>query len=268
MKLIDAFIFAIKEHWNNRDLILKLARANAKKQTIRTSLGIGWLYFRDLIYFAVYTFFRIVVAGNGKVNGISATLYVVLGLVPWLFMNDVLNRGSTVIISNRGIVKSLVFPTIIFPTVEVISIFLQKVLNIFIAVLLTVFLYGGDNINIFGIIYYIFAMIVLMICINNVIAAFVAISADFQQLYLALIRVLIYTLPVIWSFERIESTTIRLILMCNPMVYIVDGFRNCFIAGFYFDLGYSCYFWMVVFILAILGSYVQYKLRFYYSDML
>ncbi len=268
MKLIDAFIFAISEYWNNRNLIFKLARANAKKQTIRTSLGIGWLYFRDIIYFAVYTFFRIVVAGNGKVDGISAALYVILGLVPWLFMNDVLNRGSTVIISNRGIVKSLVFPTIIFPTVEVISIFLQKVLNILIAIVLTMFLHGGDHINICGVIYYVFSMIVLMICINNIIEAFVAISADFQQFYLAFIRVLIYTLPVIWSFERIKNTTIRLILMSNPMAYIVDGFRNCFIAGFYFNLGYSCYFWIVVFILAILGFYVQYKLRFYYSDML
>ncbi len=130
------------------------------------------------------------------------------------------------------------------------------------------FLHGGDHINICGVIYYVFSMIVLMICINNIIAAFVAISADFQQFYLAFIRVLIYTLPVIWSFERIKNTTIRLILMSNHMAYIVDGFRNCFIAGFYFNLGYSCYFWIVVFILAILGFYVQYKLRFYYSDML
>ncbi|GFI68582.1 teichoic acid translocation permease protein TagG [Lachnospiraceae bacterium] len=268
MKYIKALEFSIKEHWKNKSLILQLAIADSKKQTIRTSLGIIWLYIRDITYFIVYTLFRILVAGNGKVNGISAILYVVLGLVPWLFISDVLNKGSTVIKSNKSIVKSIAFPTTILPTAEVICIFIQKIFNLGVAFAITLIMEGGAGISIIGIIYYVLAMICLMICINSITSAFVAISGDFQQCYLAIIKVLIYALPVIWSFDRISNFKIVFALKLNPMVYVVEGFRNSFTRGFVFDVKYTLYFWGVLLLLLLISSYTQHKLSEFYSDLM
>lgn len=268
MKLVEALRFNIAEHWENRGLIIRLAVAESKKQTIRTSLGIVWLYLRDITYFVVYTLFRILVAGNGRVNGMSASLYVILGLVPWLFMNDVLNKGSTVVKRNKSVVKSIAFPTTILPTSEVICIFIQKIFNIGIAFVITFYMGDWKNISIFGIIYYTFSMICLMICVNSITSAFVAISGDFQQLYLAITRVLIYMLPVIWSFEKISNPTFVIILRLNPMVYVVDGFRNAFANGFVFQLDYTLYFWGIMIVLLFISSYTQYKLRKFYSDLM
>lgn len=268
MKLLRAFQFNVMEHWKNRNLIIRLALAESKKQTIRTSLGILWLYLRDIVYFVVYTLFRILVAGNGKVNGMSASLYVILGLVPWLFINDVLNKGSTVIKKNKSVIKSITFPTTVLPTAEVICIFIQKLFNMGVAFGITFLMGEWRNISILGIIYYTFSMICLMICVNSITSAFVAISGDFQQLYLAITRVLIYILPVIWSFEKISNPTVALILRLNPMVYVVDGFRNSFVNGFVLQFDYTIYFWLILIILLFISSYTQYKLREFYSDLM
>lgn len=268
MKLIKAFKFNMDNHWKNRKLILRLAVANSKRQTIRTSLGIIWLYFRDITYFVVYTLFRILVAGNGNVNGISAVLYVTLGLVPWLFISDVLNRGSTVIKGNKGIVKSIAFPTTILPTAEVICIFIQKLFNIGVAFAITFIMGDWKTISILGFVYYTISMICLMVCINSITSAFVAISGDFQQFYLAVTRVLIYTLPVIWSFEKLSNSTTVFIFKLNPMVYVVEGFRDSFTKGFILDWGYTLYFWAIIIILLFISSYTQYKLSKFYSDLM
>lgn len=268
MKLIKALKFNIKEHLDNREMVFRLALANSRKQTVRTSLGILWLYLRDITYFIVYTLFRILVAGNGKVEGMSASLYVMLGLVPWLFISDVLNRGSTIIKTNKSIVKSISFPVTILPTSEVFSIFIQKLFNMGVAFVMTFIMAGWRGINIFAVLYYTLAMIALMICVNSITSAFIAISGDFQQMYLAVTRVLIYLLPVIWSFEKIKIRAVYIILRLNPMVYVIEGFRNAFVKGFVFDWQYTLYFWLAIFILLLIGSYTQHKLSKFYSDLM
>lgn len=268
MKLIKALKYNIIQHWDNRKLIVRLAVADSKKQTVRTSLGILWLYLRDMVYFVVYTLFRLFVAGSGKIEGMNAVLYVVLGLVPWLFINDILNRGSTIIKSNKSIVKSISFPTMVLPTSGVVCIFIQKIFNYVVAIVITVILGDWKSISIIGILYYTLAMLVLMICINSIVSAFVAVSGDFQQLYLAVTRVMIYTLPVIWSFSNIKNDIMVKVLKLNPMVYVVDGFRKSFTQGFYMPLKYTAYFWCAVVGLMLISSYTQYKLSRFYSDLM
>ena len=268
MKIINSLKYNILGHWKYKDLILQLAIKNSKKQTVRTSLGIVWLYIRDITYFVVYTLFRILVAGGGEVEGMNAIQYVVLGLVPWLFINDVLNRGSTAIKSNKSIIKSISFPSMILPTSEVICMYIQKLFNLVIAFIITLIFGNIDKISILGVVYYSLALIILMICLNSIISALVAVSGDFQQFYLAIIRVLIYTLPVIWSFEKISNPVYTFILKLNPMAYVIEGFRNSFTNNFYFNLWYTVYFWLFVLFLLCIGSYTQYKLSKFYSDLM
>lgn len=268
MKFLVALRYNLISHWENRTLVLKLAVAEARKQTIRTSLGIVWIYIRDITYFVVYALFRLLVAGSGKVNGMSAVLYVVLGLVPWLFINDVLNKGSTIIKKNKSIIKSIAFPTTILPTAEVLCIFIQKLFNMGIAFVITFFLGDWRNISLIGVVYYTFTMVILMVVVNSIVSAFVAISGDFQQFYLAIIRVMIYTLPIIWSFEKISNFAILTVLKLNPMVYVIEGFRDSFTGCFTIDPFYTVYFYIFIFVLLLISSYTQCKLSKFYSDLM
>ena len=103
---------------------------------------------------------------------------------------------------------------------------------------------------------------------NLVIAAFVAVSDDFRQLYDALLRVLIYTMPILWDFSRVQSVWVHILLRINPMVYVVKGFRDAFVLGETQSAFYSAYFWACVAGLFMTGSYVQDRLRKYYADFL
>ena len=268
MKVFNAFNFYIKEHWNNKKLILQMAHSEAGKQTVKTSLGIVWLYIRDFTYFFVYVIFRLLVAGSKQVEGMNAILYVILGLIPWIFISDVLNKGSTVIKANKAVVKSIAFPVSVLPTVSVVSVFIQKVFNYVVAIALSIFLTKGWHINILAVIYYSFAMVIIMIGINAVTSAFVAVSGDFQQLYLAIVRVIMYILPVIWSFETISNGVVKKILRANPLCYVIEGFRHAFAGGVVLDVGYTIYFWLFTFCLLLLGAYTQFKLSKFYSDLM
>ena len=264
--MIESFLYIIKEHKVNARLIIKMAFMNTEKQTVRSSLGLLWTYFHDIIYVLVFIMFKLLMSGNGKVMGMNGIVYVITGMIPWFFINDVLNQGSMAIRNNKGIVQSIRFSVPILPTIEVLSIFLKRIVSY--AMIFGVVIDFGYiryfNLGLF--LYYIVCSLALTISLNLVISAFVAISDDFRQLYSAFVRVLIYTMPILWDFSRVHSVLANVLLRVNPMVYVIKGFRDAFVLGTTQNIWYSVYFWGCVAVLFGIGSFVQFKLKKYYAD--
>lgn len=265
--MIKAIGFVVSEHKNNLYRIWQMGKSHMQKQTIRTSLGIGWVFIRDLIYFGVFTLFRYLMSGGAQVEGMNFIVFLILGLVPWFFMNEVINNGSNAIKMNRAIITSLKFPITVIPTIEVLAIFLKRLFTLLVAFGISIGFGYLSNFNPLLFLYYVFAMLILMIFYNLIISAFVAISDDFNQLYLSIVRVMFFALPIIWSFETIAHIHWAVYLLkMNPIVYIITGFRDAFVLGNAPDLEYTIYFWAVCLLMFVLGCVIQYRLRKYYSD--
>lgn len=264
--VIKSMRYILTEHKQNIFLLIKMAFMNMDKQTVRSSLGMFWTYFHDIIYILVFVAFRLLMAGNGSVMGMNSTVYMMTGMIPWFFINDVLSQGSTAIRSNRGIVQSIRFPVPILPTIEVLSIFLKRIFS-FAMLFAVVTAFGYIRyFNLLLFMYYIICAVALSIAMNLVVSAFVAVSDDFRQLYDALLRVLIYTMPILWDFSHVQSLAVNILLRINPMVYVVKGFRDAFVLGPTQDAGYTAYFWICVLVIFLAGSYVQDRLKKYYAD--
>ena len=72
----------LREHKQNIRLMIKMAFMNMDRQTVRSSLGMFWTYFHDIIYILVFVAFRLLIAGNGKVMGMDSTVYMMTGMIP------------------------------------------------------------------------------------------------------------------------------------------------------------------------------------------
>lgn len=265
--MLKAVKRVLKEHIENLYLIRKLTIVNMSKQTVRTSIGIWWLYIHDFTYFGVFMLFRILMAGNGDIDGIHNVVYLVTGLVPWFYVSEVLNVGANSIKMNRAIILSIKFPITIFPTIDVFSIFVKRIVMFGFAFAVTIYFGYLGNINLLLFVYYMVCMIAFMLVFTLLISAFVAVSSDFHQFYIAVVRVLMYTMPIVWGFKHISKIPfLSIIVRINPMVYFINGFRNAFALGRMPNLGYTIYFWVVVLILFFMACYVQDKLKKYYSD--
>lgn len=264
--MLKAIGFILKEHKENYRQIIKMALINTEKQTVRSSLGILWTYFHDIIYILVFIMFRLLISGYGKIDGMNSIVYLLTGLIPWFFISDMLNQGSRAIRSNKGIVQSIRFPITILPTIEVLSIVFRRFFTFFI-LLIALTLFGYLKcFNIVLFFYYFIALIYLMVSMNLLLSAFVAVSEDFHQFYLAIVRVMIYSLPIMWSFDKVSNTVVHILLRVNPMTYIIRGFRNVFVQGMTQDIRYTAYFWVSITVIFAFGCYAQYKLRRYYAD--
>ena len=156
----------LNEHKKNWRLLIKMAFMNTGKQTVRSSLGLLWTYFHDIIYILVFVMFRLLISGNGEIMGMHSTVYLVTGMIPWFFINDVLNQGSMSIRSNKGIVQSIRFSVPLLPTVEVLTIFMKRIFS-FAMMFAVVIAFGYiRNIHLGLFLYYIICSLALNISLN------------------------------------------------------------------------------------------------------
>ncbi len=267
--LIDSVRYILNEHYENRKFSIKIAKDNMRQQTLRTSLGIGWVIVRDLVYFTVFILFRLLMSGSGTIEGMNFILYLMLGMIPWNFMNECINGGVLAIKSRKNIISSIKLPIVILPTIEIMAIFMKRLFTL--VVLFFVVAVFGDlkDVNLIMFIYYFFCMFIFMVIWNLIFSSMVAISNDFEQLYKALSSVLIYAMPIMWSFERLGDHVFLIrLLMLNPFVYVIEGFRDACVIGRLPDVEYSLYFWGLSLILLCVGSILQYKLRRHYVDLI
>lgn len=267
--LTKSIKFMIITHIMNVKVIFILGKERAYQQTLRTSLGIGWVFIRDLVYFGVFILFRYIMSGGQDIEGMNYMLYILLGIIPWNFMREVINGGVTIIKSSKPIISSIALSVTILPTVEVIAIFYKRLFTL--AILIISILFFGEifNVNWWLFIYYFCSMFILMLLWNSIFSALIAISNDFEQLYKAVASILFYTLPVIWSFENLKSHVLLIdILKLNPFVYIIDGFRGALQKGMLPSVEYTLYFWVVCLFLFLISSLLQYKLKRHYIDFI
>ena len=76
-------------------------------------------------------------------------------------------------------------------------------------------------------------------------------------------------MPIIWGYKHIEKFHwAKRLIKINPMVYVLNGYRDAFVLGGFPGMRYTLYFWGFVLVMFVLGSYVQFKLQKYYSDVI
>ena len=109
------------ELYQNRKLVLSLAKNDFKTKYAGSYLGIVWAFIQPIVTILVYWFVFSVGLKAGTVSDYPFVLYLVSGIVPWFFFQDALNGGTNALIEYNYLVKKVVFKISILPIVKIIS---------------------------------------------------------------------------------------------------------------------------------------------------
>jgi len=104
----------------SRELLVNLTQREVSGKYRRTALGQLWSLANPIAAIIIYTFVFSVIfqlqAPVGEQSGLSYyALFLVCGLLPWLFFNRVLSQGVDSIVDNAGLVQKVYFPRLVLP---------------------------------------------------------------------------------------------------------------------------------------------------------
>ncbi len=260
-----------RELYQNRRLIMNLSKNDFKTKYAGSYLGIVWAFIQPIVTILVYCFVFTVGFRSGDVANYPFVLYLISGMVPWLFFQDALNGGTNSLIEYSYLVKKVVFKISILPIVKIISALFVHLF--FIAFSLVVFsLYGyTPTIYTVQILYYSACTFLFSLALVYATSAIVIFFRDLTQIINIVLQVGVWMTPIMWDLNMLSNHPLLMKLFkFNPMYYIVNGYRDSMLAQVWAieRWKWGLYFWVVTGLLFLLGAVIFKKLKIHFADVL
>lgn len=226
MILIDI----IKEHFMYKQQIFKLAKSDLVKTYRGAALGWAWAIIKPAVTIFVYWFtFEIGLRAGKDVNGFPFFLWLIAGVIPWFYMNDMLTAGTDTIRKYSYLVTKMKFPVSTIPTFVSISKFIVHL--ILIAIMIVIFIIMGypPTVYILQLPIYMLLMFIFFTIWSLFASLLSSMSKDFGNLVKSMVTAVFWLSGILWNPDTIKIEWVKKVLMVNPVTFLINGFRNCFI---------------------------------------
>jgi len=266
MQSAISFIRDINE---KRYLLYQLTKRDFIQKYVESYLGLVWAVFEPItttiILSIIFTFgFK-----AGPVQNVSYFVYLFSGMVVFNYFSLAINEGSQVIRTYSFLVKKVNFRLSILPIVKVLSCSIFHL--IMVLLLVVILMLNGYRPTLYWLqtIYYFFAMNILVLGVSWLTSALTVFVPDIKHLVSIGLQFLFYLSPVFWSVENVPQQW-QYLPKLNPMYYIINGYRDCFIYQKpFWNYGIeSIYFWSVSLFALVFGATVFRRLRPHFADVI
>lgn len=266
----------MKDFWENRKLVWKLAKNDFKTRYAGSYFGVVWAMVQPVVIVLVYWFVFQIGLNNATAElkeGINVpfVLWLVSGIVPWFYFSESLSNGTNALLEYNYLVKKVVFNINILPLVKTIAaLFIHAFFVVFMLFLFTLYGYY-PGLHTLWVIYFSLSLMIFVTGLCMLTSSLVVFFRDLSQIVNIFLQVGIWMTPIMWSLEDIMQKFPFLgILKLNPLCYIVYGYRAAlFENGVVGSLGWMhIYFWAVTLVIWAVGSHVFQRLKVHFADVL
>lgn len=258
----------LKEQLLNLNLIFRLGLYEGKSKYKMHYLGALWQILNPLIQIGIYWFvFGLGIRGGSPVGETPFFLWLIVALIPWLFIAPTLTQGSNSVYSKINLVSKMKFPVSVLPSIQIVANSIPFIFML-VLVIIIIFLYGVfSGIYLLQLPYYLFALYCLLFGLTILLSTLTTIIRDIQTMVQSIMRIMMYMLPILWNVNTLPEIYVTF-LKLNPFFYIIDGFRYTLLGGqwFFNDLLYTLYFWLITFLILFIGSIIHLKFRHKFVD--
>ena len=237
-------ISLFRELIGKRKLVTELAKADFRKRFVGSYFGIVWMFIQPMVTIAIYAF---IFGEHGMKNappvpGATYVIWLTPGIIPWFYFS------------------------------ELISCFLVHAC--FLIIMAGLYLIDGrmPSATWIQVLYYSFAASMLGLALTYFTSAVQVFFKDMAQIVGICLQFGMWLTPIMYDEAIFTSRAswLEWVFKLNPFYYIAAGYRDSMLTGSWFfeRPTMTIYFWVVTFILMIIGLKVFKKLRPHFSDVL
>lgn len=232
---MNSFKEIIKDHITYRQQIFKLAKADLVKTYRGSALGWAWAVIKPAVTIFVYWFaFTIGLRAGKDVNGFPFFLWLISGMMPWFYISDMLTQGTDSIRKYSYLVTKMKFPISTIPTFISISKLIVHVILLVVTTIIFIAMGYPPDIYLIQLPFYVLLNVGFFIAFSLFASLLSSMSKDVSNLIKSFITALFWLSGILWNVNSLHIGWIKKVLMFNPVTYLVEGYRNCFINKIWF----------------------------------
>ena len=214
-----------KELKQYRDLFYFMVWREIKVLYAQTVLGFSWAILQPLIQIVIFT---IVFGKVAKVSseGVPYFLFTTLAIIPWTYMSQAMSQSSQSLVQGQHMLGKVYFPRLIFPLTPVLARLIDFGISVLILIVVLLYYQVTPTWNYIFLPIFILFMIAIPASIGMWSSALAIRFRDVKFAMPFVVRMLIYTAPIVYSAAAIPETY-RMLYSLNPIVGVIEGFRAC-----------------------------------------
>lgn len=269
---MKTLISNLSDHFKWRQQIFQLAKSDIIKTYSGSALGWAWAVVKPTVTITVLWFVvGIGLRQGGEIEGYPFLLWLITGMVPWFYMDDMITESTTAFFTYNFLITKMKFPICTIPTfVGVAKLTIHLCL-----VAVVVLFYAGygyfPDIYILQLPVYMFFMFLFFVNWGLFAAMLSAISKDFMNLVNAFVTAIFWLSGILFNIRTEEMPHwVRSIEMVNPVSFIAEGYRDVFIYKIWFweNPRKLLYFFIGLAVMAALATWSYRKLYKEIPDIL
>lgn len=245
------FLLRLNQTFLCRNIIWEMSISQLKAKHAASILGIYLAMINPLLVMAVITF---VFSAVFKVQINNFPIFVLSGIIPWMFFSNAISEASASIINQQGILRQYNIPREALP----LSVALSGFHNFLIGwlVLYPVFIFFNPRIIfLFPFFLAILVLNLILVCGFSLILSVVCVFVrEISNLLPIMMMFWFWITPVFYSVEMVPEN-LRWVCFINPMSIYVVFYREILFAGHAPSLSILCgvFLWgLAIFAIGIL----------------
>jgi lipopolysaccharide transport system permease protein len=213
----------IRELWESRFLLLRLARRDLTLRYRQTALGITWVILQPLLAAGVLSFvFGRVAKLSGE--GVPYFALTMSGYVGWSCFSTIVAKASTSILANAGMISKVFFPRLLLPLSAVVSTLVDVAVAVALLLGVLVFTGVGISLHILFILPMLLGFSILAFGIGAAMSALAVPYRDINYVLPVMLQLLLYGSPIAYGLSNVPES-IRRFIDFNPLVGLLEGMR-------------------------------------------
>lgn len=217
----------LREIWRFRELFLIFAWRDIKVRYKQTFLGLAWVIFQPLLTSSIFTIFfgNLAEIPSGE---LPYSLFVLTGLVFWLYFSTGLTHASNSMIENEHIIKKVYFPKLILPVSSVVTASIDFAINLVLLVIIALFM--GYRLHPLSLLILPINIMITFLSASSLGLILSALNVKFRDVRYILpffIQTALFLTPIIYP-TSITRPNYRFLMALNPMTSVIESTRQLF----------------------------------------
>jgi homopolymeric O-antigen transport system permease protein len=261
----------VKDIYTHRYLLWGIIRADLRNRYGASFFGLFWSVINPLLLILVYTLvFGYILDINigGTAGPQNYGLFLFCGMLPWLAIQDAMQRSSNVIMENRDLIKQVNFPKLILPVRCVISAFFHQLIAMFLFVIIILSLGQIPSPLMLGLLVTIWPLQLLFtLGLTLIISAFSVFYKDMREFTGAFTLLWFFATPIIFPMGLIPEK-IRIAFFFNPLTPLINLYRSALLGDVMPDPYGFLYFSVFTILLLVVGWFWFRRMSKDFADLI
>jgi len=211
--------------WNYRELLIILALRDIKVRYKQTVLGAAWAIIQPFVQMIVFT----MLAGMGNIDtqGIPAPVFYFCGSIIWMLFATALTNSSNSLVGSQNLITKIYFPRLVIPISAVITSLLDFAIALAMFFVIVLVYRQPLHWQMLSLPIFVALAFFAALAVGLWLSAMNVEFRDVRYIIPFMVQIWLFITPVIYPAASVIKPWKRIMLACNPMTGVVEGFRWC-----------------------------------------